>query len=49
MILKESMERGEAERFGAICLPHLCEQWKSELKDKLDIEAEIIRSLPLLG
>ena len=44
MILKEAMERGEVKRFAVICLPHLCEQWKSELKDKLDIDAEIIRS-----
>lgn len=44
MILKEAMERGEVERFAVICLPHLCEQWNSELKDKLDIDAEIIRS-----
>lgn len=44
MILKEMMERGEVKRFAVICLPHLCEQWQQELKDKLDIEAEIIRS-----
>jgi SNF2 family DNA or RNA helicase len=44
MILKEMMERGEIDRFAIICLPHLCEQWQSELKDKLDIEAVIIRS-----
>lgn len=44
MILKEMMERGEIKRFAVICLPHLCEQWQQELKDKLDIEAEIIRS-----
>jgi superfamily II DNA or RNA helicase len=44
MILKELMERGEIKRFAVICLPHLCEQWQQELKDKLDIEAEIIRS-----
>lgn len=44
MILRELMERGEVKRFAVICLPHLCEQWHSELKDKLDIEAEIIRS-----
>jgi SNF2 family DNA or RNA helicase len=49
MILKESMERGEVERFAVICLPHLCEQWKSELKDKLDIESEIIRSSTIAG
>lgn len=44
IILKEMMERGEIKRFAVICLPHLCEQWQQELKDKLDIEAEIIRS-----
>ncbi|MFA8436792.1 MAG: helicase-related protein [Marinifilaceae bacterium] len=44
MILKEMMERGEVKTFAVICLPHLCEQWQKELKDKLDIEAEIIRS-----
>lgn len=44
IILKEMMERGEVKRFAVICLPHLCEQWQAELKDKLDIDAEIIRS-----
>ncbi len=44
IILKELLERGEIRRFAIICPPHLCEQWQSELKDKLDIEAEIIRT-----
>ncbi len=44
IILKELMERGEVRKFAVICPPHLCEQWQKELKDKLDIEAEIIRS-----
>ncbi len=44
IILKELMERGEVKRFAVICPPHLCEQWQQELKDKLDIDAEIIRS-----
>ena len=44
VILKELMERGEVRQFAVICPPHLCEQWQTELKDKLDIEAEIIRS-----
>ena len=44
IILKEMMERGEVKRFAVICPPHLCEQWQQEIKDKLDIEAEIIRS-----
>jgi len=44
IILKEMMERGEAKKFAVICPPHLCEQWQQEIKDKLDIEAEILRS-----
>ncbi len=44
IILKELMERGEVRRFAVICPPHLCEQWQSEIKDKLDVDAEIIRS-----
>lgn len=35
MIIKELMERGIIRRFAVICLPHLCEQWQQELKDKL--------------
>lgn len=44
IILKEMMERGYTKNFAVICPPHLCEQWYFEIKDKLDIEAEIIRS-----
>lgn len=44
IILREMIERGEIKRFAVICQPHLCEQWQKELKDKLDIDAEIIRS-----
>lgn len=44
IILKELMERGDVKRFAVLCPPHLCEQWHQELKDKLDIDAEIIRS-----
>jgi superfamily II DNA or RNA helicase len=44
LILKELLERGDIKRFAVICPPHLCEQWQMELRDKLDIHAEIIRS-----
>ena len=44
VILKELLERGDITRFAVVCPPHLCEQWQQELKDKLDIDAEIIRS-----
>jgi len=44
LIVKEMLERGEIKRFAVICLPHLCEQWQQELRDKFGIEAVIIRS-----
>lgn len=44
LIVKELLERKEISRFAVICLPHLCEQWQQEIKDKFDIDAVIIRS-----
>lgn len=44
LIAKELYDRGEVSRFAVVCLPHLCEQWQDELKDKFGIEAVIIRS-----
>jgi SNF2 family DNA or RNA helicase len=44
LILRELIERGIVKNFAILCPPHLCEQWQKELADKLDIEAEIIRS-----
>src|SRR5690606_22910557 len=44
MIVREMLDRGEIKRFAIVCLPHLCEQWQQELKDKFSIDAVIIRS-----
>lgn len=44
IILKELLERRVIKRFAVIVLPHLCEQWQGELKDKFGIEAVVIRS-----
>jgi superfamily II DNA or RNA helicase len=44
LIVKELLERKEIKRFAIVCLPHLCEQWEFEIKDKFDIDAVIIRS-----
>ena len=44
LIVKEMLERREIRRFAVICLPHLCDQWQAELKDKFGIDAVIIRS-----
>lgn len=44
IIAKELLDRREINRFAVICLPHLCEQWQNEIKDKFGLEAQIIRS-----
>lgn len=44
LIAKELLDRHEIDRFAVICLPHLCEQWQNEIKDKFGLDAEIIRS-----
>ncbi|MDR0938845.1 MAG: DEAD/DEAH box helicase [Mediterranea sp.] len=44
LIAKELLDRNEIDRFAVICLPHLCEQWQNEIKDKFGLDAEIIRS-----
>ena len=44
LIVKELLERRKIKRFAVICLPHLCEQWQQELREKFDIEAVVIRS-----
>lgn len=44
LIVKELLDRQEIKRFAVICLPHLCEQWQNEIKDKFGLDAEIIRA-----
>lgn len=44
LIAKELLDRKEINRFAVVCLPHLCEQWQNEIKDKFGLDAEIIRS-----
>ncbi|MGC4035225.1 MAG: helicase-related protein [Chitinophagaceae bacterium] len=44
LVAKELYERKEIKRFAVVCLPHLCDQWQDELKNKFGIEAVIIRS-----
>lgn len=44
LVVKELLERRKIRRFAVVCLPHLCEQWQSEIRAKLDIDAVIIRS-----
>lgn len=44
LIAKELLDRHEISRFAVVCLPHLCEQWQNEIKDKFGLDAVIIRS-----
>lgn len=44
LIVKEMLERRTIQRFAVVCLPHLCDQWQQEIKDKISIEAVVIRS-----
>ncbi|HOZ02076.1 MAG TPA: SNF2-related protein, partial [Candidatus Syntrophosphaera sp.] len=44
LILKELLDRKHIERFAVICLPHLCDQWQTELQDKFGIQSVVIRS-----
>lgn len=44
LIAKELLERREIQRFAVLCPPHLCEQWQTELKEKFQIDAVIIRT-----
>jgi superfamily II DNA or RNA helicase len=38
LILRELIDRGEADRFSVLCPPHLVEQWTKELRLKFDLE-----------
>jgi superfamily II DNA or RNA helicase len=39
LILRELIDRGEADRFAVLCPPHLVDQWTEELKTKFDLDA----------
>jgi len=44
LIIRELLERRIIKRFAVICLPHLCEQWQQEIRDKIGMDAVVIRS-----
>ncbi len=44
LIAKELIERREIKRFAILCPPHLCDQWHTELKEKFNIDAVIMRT-----
>jgi superfamily II DNA or RNA helicase len=44
LVLRELIDRGEADRFTVLCPPHLVEQWTGELKAKFDLDAVAVTS-----
>ncbi len=44
MVAREMLDRGLVKRVAVVCLPHLCEQWQQEMRDKFGLEAVIVRS-----
>ncbi len=42
LILRELIDRGEADRFAVLCPPHLVEQWVGELRNRFDIDAAAV-------
>lgn len=44
LVARELLDRGSAKRIGALCPPHLCEQWENELRDKFGIDAAVVQS-----
>lgn len=42
LIARELLDRGEINSIGVLCPPHLAEQWQNELRDKFNIEAQLV-------
>src|ERR1700736_3802229 len=42
MIVRELIDRGEISSLAVLCPPHLAEQWQKEMRDKFNIEAELV-------
>ncbi len=42
LIAKELIDRGEVNGITVLCPPHLAEQWQKELKEKFNIETELV-------
>lgn len=42
LIARELLDRGEIRRIAVLCPPQLAEQWQGELRDKFNIDAELV-------
>lgn len=44
LIARELLDRGEIKRLAVLCPPYLCDQWQTELAEKINLEAVVVRS-----
>ena len=44
LVVRELLERRVIKRFAVVCLPHLCDQWQREVREKIGMDAVVIRS-----
>ena len=42
LVARELLDRGEANRLVVLCPPHLAEQWQQEMREKFNIDAELL-------
>lgn len=42
LILREFIDRGEVTKAAVLCPPHLCDQWRTELKERFHIDAKTL-------
>jgi superfamily II DNA or RNA helicase len=42
LIARELLDRGEIQRIAVLCPPQLAEQWQAELRDKFNLDAEVV-------
>lgn len=42
LVARELLDRGEVQGLTVLCPPHLAEQWQRELRDKFNLEAELV-------
>lgn len=42
LIARELLDRGEIRRIAVLCPPQLAEQWQSEMRDRFQIDAELV-------
>ncbi|MDO5309695.1 MAG: helicase-related protein [Planctomycetia bacterium] len=44
LIIRELLDRGEIKRFCVVCPPCLAEQWRDELREKFNLDAQLVLS-----